>query len=137
MGTQDIFTDPPFDAQFLGPNGKVSNIWRRWIEQNYEWVASDPLQRIQLERLSQIVLSKDGEPPEDPGVDWARGLQGILERLDDLEGQVATQEVLRNVTSDCSLNPTVSDVTATRTLGVVYQNTNSTMLDVRVSVRLS
>jgi len=35
------------------------------------------------------------------------------------------------------LNPTVSDVTATRSLGVVYQNTNATMLDVRVSVKLS
>lgn len=36
-----------------------------------------------------------------------------------------------------ALNPTVSDVTLTRAIGVVFQNTNSTMLDVRVSVKLS
>ena len=35
------------------------------------------------------------------------------------------------------LNPTVSDVTDSRAIGTVYKNKNTTMLDVRISVKLS
>jgi hypothetical protein len=45
--------------------------------------------------------------------------------------------VKANVHGNFLLEPSLADVTLTRSLGVVYQNTNSTMLDVRVSVRLS
>jgi hypothetical protein len=42
-----------------------------------------------------------------------------------------------DVHGDFVMEPTVSDVTASRVIGTVYQNANSTMLDVRVSVKLS
>lgn len=44
--------------------------------------------------------------------------------------------VKANVHGNFLLEPSLADVTLTRSLGVVYQNTNSTMLDVRVSVKL-
>ena len=34
------------------------------------------------------------------------------------------------------LNPTVSDVSDSRAIGTVYKNKNTTMLDVRVSVKI-
>lgn len=61
----------------------------------------------------------------------------VTERVSELEAELITIITTTNAgTTTTNINPAVSDVTLSRAIGSIYQNTLTTMKDVRVSLKI-
>jgi len=84
-----------------------------------------------LSRVVKRVYRIQADPVQETDMFKAE-LERVLNQL--MEEEADTEGITEELNL---LDPTVSDVTSSRALATVYRNNNSTMLDVRISVKMT
>jgi len=141
MGHQDSWFSPPFNAAITDESGKLTDIWRQWFEQLYEWDAPDALQQTAVYLpLLPTILHKYYEYEdidEDTSLPWMTSIHGLLQRLNDLEAVAHMQENTKAFGGPRRIACKPVDVTSDRSLGTVYTNNTSTTIEVHVTVEIT